>query len=106
MKPLHVFYDECIRTKIRQCDLRASRITCRSRCAKRRAEISRAQAAFFEDNMDELIQKMLANGVGRNLAKINASLIKAFIETFPNDVFHVGIGSEMHYPRLLHSGHE
>ena len=89
MKHLALFYEECICSKIRQCDLRAARISSRSHCSRRRAEINRAQAAYFEDNKERLIESMLRNGVGRDLAKINKSLIKAFVAAFPARAFSV-----------------
>jgi len=104
MKPLEVFYDECIESKIRKCDLRAIRLTNPTHCTRRRAEINRAQAAFFEDNKEQLIQKMLGNGVGRDLAKINASLVKAFQEVFPPRTFRIESDSE--YLELLYEGEE
>lgn len=104
MKPLELFYDECIQSKILKCDLRASRVKRISHCTKYRAEINRAQAAFFEDNKEQLIQKMLNNGVGRDLARINTSLIKAFLEVFSARVF--SIESERQYLSLLYEGDE
>jgi len=104
MKPLEVFYDECIQSKILKCDLRASRVKRGSHCTRHRAEINRAQAAFFEDNKEQLVQKMLSNGVGRDLAKINASLIKAFLEVFSAKVF--SIESERQYLELLYEAEE
>ena len=104
MKPLEVFYDECIRSKILKCDLRASRVKRRSHCDRHRAEVNRAQAAFFEDNKDQLIQKMLGNGVGRDLEKINIALIKAFLNVFPAKTF--AIDSEQKYLEFLYEGEE
>jgi hypothetical protein len=104
MKPIEIFYDECIGSKIRQCDMRASRITHKTHCVRRRAEINRAQAAFYEDNKDRLIQKMMRNGVGRDLTKINASLIEAFLQVFPAKTF--SIENELQYLDLLYEGEE
>jgi len=87
MKPLEIFYDESIRNKILKCDLKASQLKRGLHCLKHQAEISRAQAAFFEDNKEQLIQQMLTHGVGRDLAKINASLMIAFVRVFPARAF-------------------
>ncbi|MCK8601537.1 hypothetical protein [Desulfoferrobacter suflitae] len=102
MKPLKVFYDECIQSKILKCDLRAARVRQSSHCIKQFAEINRAQAAFFEDNKEQLIQKMLNNGVGRDLAKINGALLQAFLEVFPARAFR--IKSEHQYRSMVCEG--
>jgi hypothetical protein len=100
MKTLEEFYDECIRMKIQQCDLKSSRLNKRSHCGKRRAEIHRAQAAFFEDHREYLIHKMLHNGVGRDLGKISGALINAFVQAFPARVS--SLNSDLEYLELLH----
>lgn len=100
MKHLAVFYDECICSKIRQCDLRAARINGRSHCSRRRAEINLAQAAFFEDQKERLIESMLQNGVGKDLTKINKALIKAFVDAFPARAF--SLENNGQYLSLLH----
>lgn len=87
MKPLKVFYDECIQSKIRQCELRSNNIRSRSGCIRRRAEINRALATYIEDHRAELIEDMLHSGVERDLGKINAALLKAFWSVFPIDAF-------------------
>ncbi len=93
MKPLRVFYEECIQSKIRQCELRSNNVRGRSGCVRRRAEINRAMAIYIEDNRAELIETMLNGGVDRDLRKINAALLKAFWRVFPISAF--GTGEEL-----------
>lgn len=87
MKALKVFYDECIESKIRQCELRSNNVHGRSGCIRRRAEINRALATYIEDHRAELIEEMLQSGVERDLGRINAALLKAFWSAFPVDTF-------------------
>lgn len=87
MKPLRVFYEECILSKIRQCELRSNSVRGSSGCIRRRAEINRAMATYLEDNKAELIDVMLNNGVGTDLRKINIALSKAFWSLFPVNAF-------------------
>jgi len=90
MKPLQVFYEECIQSKIRQCELRSNNVRGKSGCIRRRAEINRAMAAYIEDNRADLIETMLNSGVERDLRKINAALLKAFWSMFPLRAFAAG----------------
>lgn len=86
MKALKTFYDECIASKIAQCD-RKAKIMDRPNCSKAHAELRRTQAVFFEDRKEQLIEEMVRKNIGRDLARINAFLIESFLAFYPERAY-------------------
>lgn len=103
MKSLETFYEQCIESKIVQCELKA-RANGRSYCSRKYAEQKQALATFFEDRKERLIQEMVKENLGMDLSRINSFLNLSFFLAFPTKHYYsnnsedIGLSPD-YYPR-------
>lgn len=86
MQELQQFFRECINSKVAQCEHEAAKMTPQAHCNRHYYELMQAQALYFDDQREELVQSMLAAKVAKNLDAVDYFLLNAFIKTFSTAV--------------------
>jgi hypothetical protein len=77
------FYNDSLDWKISKCEAKNAVQNSSSVTLEQYAELNRHQAAYYQDHREELIQKMVDQGLVLNRHEVEHFLIKSYFTEYP-----------------------